>query len=81
LTHLSYANEAERSSDVVTAAWVDTELMESNLVKFQCLKSRDNAPFEDFYSGVLWPSRRIFTTTDVTPQQAQRVGAEIDLDI
>ena len=55
--------------------------MESNLVKFQCLKSRDNAPFKEFYSGVLWPSRRIFTTTDMTPQQAQRVGSEIDLDI
>ncbi len=82
LTHLSYANEAERSSDVVTAGWVDAELMESNLVKFQCLKSRDNAPFEDFYSGVLWPCRRIISVDGVTPQQAQRVGAEIDdLDI
>ncbi len=81
LTHLSYANEAERSSDVVTAGWVDTELREQNLVKFQCLKSRDNAPFNDFYSGVRWPSRRIFTTADMTPQQAQQVGDEIDLDI
>lgn len=79
LTHLSYANEAERSSDIVTAGWVDTELRESNLVKFQCLKSRDNAPFADFYSGVLWPCRRIFTTDDMTMQQAQAAGAEIDL--
>jgi hypothetical protein len=81
LTHLSYANECERSSDIVTAGWVDTELMESNLVKFQCLKSRDNAPFKEFYSGVLWPCRRIFTTADITPQQARKVGDEIDLDL
>jgi hypothetical protein len=79
LTHLSYANEAERSSDIVTAGWVDTELMESNLVKIQCLKSRDNAPFADFYAGVLWPCRRVHTTNDVTPQTAQRVGQDIDL--
>lgn len=79
LTHLSYANEAERSSDIVTAAWVDTELRESNLVKFQCLKSRDNAPFPDFYAGVLWPCRRVVSAEDVTPQQAQKVGRDIDL--
>ena len=81
LTHLSYANEAERSSDVVTAGWVDTELMDSNLVKFQCLKSRDQAPFKDFYSGVLWPCRRIYTTTDVTVAAAKKTGDEIDLGL
>ena len=81
LTHLSYANEAERSSDNVTASWVDTELEESNLVKFQHLKSRDSAKFKDFYAGVLWPARRIYTTHDVTPEQAKRTGDEIDLGI
>ena len=81
LTHLSYANEAERSSDIVTASWVDEELMESNLVKFQCLKSRDNAPFKEFYSGVLWPCRRIYTTQDISSVQARKAGEEIDLEI
>ena len=81
LTHLSYANEAERSSDIVTASYVDAELMESNLVKFQCLKSRDNAPFKEFYSGVLWPCRRVFTTQDISSVQARRAGEEIDLEI
>lgn len=81
LTHLSYANECERSSDIVTAAWVDTELREGNLVKFQCLKSRDNAPFNEFYSGVLWPCRRIYTTTDITPQQAKKIGDDMDVGV
>lgn len=81
LTHLSYANEAERSSDVVTASWVDQELEDSNLVKFQCLKARDNKKFPDFYSGVLWPARRIFTTQDVTPGAAKRAGDDIDLGL
>lgn len=81
LTHLSYANEAERSSDIVTAGWVDDELRESNMVKFQCLKARDHKPFADFYSGVLWPCRRIFTMDAVTPGQARTLGDEIDLDL
>jgi len=75
------SHNCERSSDIVTAGWVDTELRESNLVKFQCLKSRDNAPFADFYSGVLWPCRRIYTTSDVTAQQAKKVGDDIDLGV
>ena len=81
LHHLSYANEAERSSDVVTATWVDDELRASNLVKFQCLKSRDNAPFPDFYSGVHWPCRRVFTTSDITPGAAKKAGDDIDLGV
>lgn len=81
LTHLSYANEAERSSDIVTATYVDTELEESNLVKFQCLKARDHKKPADFYAGVSWPARRIFTTKDVTPESAKKAGAEIDLGI
>ena len=81
LHHLSYANEAERSSDVVTATWIDAELRESNMVKFQCLKTRDCAPFPPFYAGVNWPCRRVFTTHDVTSAVAKRTGEEIDLGL
>lgn len=81
LTHLSYANEAERSSDIVTATWVDVELEDSNLVKFQCLKARDHRKPKDFYAGVNWPARRIFTTHDVTVESAKKTGDEIDLGI
>lgn len=81
LTHLSYANEAERSSDIVTATWVDVELEESNLVKFQCLKARDHKKPKDFYAGVNWPARRVFTTHDVTPETAKKTGDEIDLGL
>jgi len=75
---LSYANEAERSSDIVTASYVDDELRESNLVKLQCLKARDHKPFSSFYAGVLWKCRRIYTTHDVTPDAAQKAGAKVD---
>ena len=81
LDHLSYANEAERSSDIVTAGYVDAELRESNLLKLQCLKARDHKPFDDFYAGVLWKCRRIYTTNDVTPDAAKKAGAKVDANI
>lgn len=64
LTDLSYANEAERSADIITATWVDEVLREKNLVMFQNLKSRDQAPFKPFYARVEWPCRRLFTLVD-----------------
>lgn len=67
LTHLSYANEAERSSDIVTTSYVDSQLRSSNRVLFQCLKSRDQAPFQNFFSRVEWPTRRILTSHEVPP--------------
>lgn len=79
LTHLSYANECERSSDIVTAGYIDEELRGRNLLKLQCLKSRDDSPFADFYAGVVWACRRIHTAHDVTAVGAQKAGEDIDL--
>ena len=81
LTHLSYANECERSSDVVTAAWIDDDLRGRNLLKLQCLKSRDDSPFSDFYAGVVWPCRRILTVNDVPTDRAKKAGDDIDLSL
>lgn len=80
LTHLSYANEAERSSDVVTASWMDEDLQKDCRVQFQCLKSRDQKPFEPFVARVEWPCRRILTCMDplTTPAQADQMGDEVD---
>lgn len=80
LTHLSYANEAERSGDIVTATWIDEDLVEQSRVQFQCLKSRDNKPFDAFISRVEWPCRRILTCYEV-PRSAEenaKLGAEVD---
>jgi len=78
LTHLSYANECERSSDIVTATWVDDELRANNQVRFMCLKSRDDAPFEAFYAHVDWPQRRLSTLKDPNIRDAHKKGNEID---
>lgn len=65
LTHLSYANEVERSSDIVTAGYIDDDLRASNRVLLQCMKSRDQAPFQNFYARVEWHCRRILTSQEV----------------
>lgn len=73
LTHLSYANEAERSADIVTATWIDDALRGIDKAIFQCLKSRDQAPFERVPVRVAFACRRILT--DDTPMS--EVDAEI----
>lgn len=79
VTNLSYANEAERSSDIVTATWVDDDLRKESLVKFQCLKTRDHAPFERFTASVHWETRRLKT---LDPNEhglnVEEVGKSID---
>lgn len=65
LTHLSYANEVERSSDIVTAGYIDNDLRSSNRVLLQCMKSRDQAPFQNFFARVEWGCRRILTSQEV----------------
>jgi len=81
LIHLSYANEAERSADVVTASWLDSDLATANRVQFQCLKSRDQKPFEMLWSRVEWPCRRILTCWDTpTTSGGGQKGQTSDID-
>jgi hypothetical protein len=80
LTSLSYANEAERSADVITATWIDDELRQKNRVQFQCLKTRDQQPFEPFYAQVSWKQRRLYTLHNLTTEEAMTAGEEIDVD-
>lgn len=61
LTHLSYASECERSSDVVTASWLGDEMRQENKFQFQCLKSRDQQPFVPFEAKIEWAQRRLST--------------------
>lgn len=81
LTTLSYANEAERSSDVVTATYIDEELSGNNQILMQCLKSRDNKPFEPMLVGIHWPTQRMTSLNGLTAAEAAGVGASIDTGV
>lgn len=78
LTMLSYANEAERSSDIVTATYIDEVLSKEGRVLMQCLKSRDQKPFDPFFMSILWPCRRLRTLKDPTMHEISKVGNALD---
>ena len=72
LSHLSYSNECERSSDIVTAGYIDNDLRAQNKVLLQCLKSRDQAPFQNHFARVEWHCRRILTSQEVPMMNGKR---------
>ena len=63
------SHNCERSSDIVTATWIDDELRKKGQVSIMCLKSRDQQPFEPFRGAVFWPTRRITTLLDAFVEQ------------
>lgn len=74
------SHNCERSADVVTCSWKDDDLARANRVQFQCLKSRDQSPFEIFQARVEWPTRRLLTCDDVimTGSEKNALGNSID---
>ena len=83
LNNLSYANEAERSADIVTASWTDTALEKENRAMFMSLKARDSAKPTTFFTRVVWPYRRMLTCEDeaaftmVRPEDASFSGISL----
>lgn len=61
LTHLSYANECERSADIVTTSWAHDDVKELGRAIFQCLKARDHQPFDRCPVRVEFNHRRLLT--------------------
>lgn len=56
---LSYANEAERSSDVIIYTYLDPNLRQAQEIKIGNLKNRDNELFKSFKARVVGHARRI----------------------
>jgi replicative DNA helicase len=56
---LSYANEAEKSADVVTTSYLNESLRNECQTKLCNLKNRDNPLFEPFLARVNFATRRI----------------------
>ena len=79
LTSLSYANEAERSADIITSSWCDEDLEKQNRAQFQNLKARDLAKFAIFLARVEWGPRRVLTCADPFP--GQQVGSKEEPEI
>ena len=79
LSHLSYANEAERSADIVTTTYISDVMRKENKIQFQYLKARDDGLAEAFMARVDWPYRRISTIDEVIRIDKQdSVGDQLD---
>lgn len=64
LDGLSYANEAERSADVIIYSYLNSELRENNQNKIGCLKNRSRPLFKQFKAKTNLSSRKIYEAPD-----------------
>jgi len=63
---LSYANEAERSADVIIWSIVSPDMRKNNEIKLGCLKARDHKQFEPFQVRICPESRKISNLIEVS---------------
>jgi replicative DNA helicase len=64
LDALSYANEAERSADVIIYSYLNDELRANNQNKIGCLKNRSRPKFKQFVGKTNLASRKIYEAPD-----------------
>lgn len=56
---ISYANETERSADVVSYTYLNDDLRREGKFYLGCMKNRDNPIFEQMVGKILWASKRM----------------------
>jgi hypothetical protein len=56
---ISYANEIEKSADVITTTYLDDQLRKEGKFKMGNLKNRDNPHFDMMIGKILWRSKRM----------------------
>jgi len=72
---LTYANEVEKTADVITTTYLNDEHRKNGTTKFCNLKNRDNPLFDPFLARVDFPSRRI-RNFDIGEKQNATMTAE-----
>lgn len=76
LRALSYANEAERSADVVTTTYLNEELREQGVTAFDCLKRRDGKFFKPFKAKIDWRTRRLGNLDSIQGSHEKGMSAD-----
>jgi replicative DNA helicase len=56
---IAYANEIERSADVITYTYLNDNLRREGKFFLGCMKNRDNAIFERMVGKIIWQSKRM----------------------
>jgi len=72
---LTYANEVEKTADVITTTYLNEDHRKNGTTKFANIKNRDNPLFEPFLARVDFVSRRI-RNFDISEKQNNTMTAE-----
>lgn len=65
---LTYANEAEKSADIITTTYLNEDHRKNGTTLFCNLKNRDNPLFDPFVASVNFGSRRIYNMGSYNPE-------------
>lgn len=63
ISAISYANEVEKSADVISYTYLNEELRRQGKFYMGCLKNRDGAFFEKMVGKIMWNSKRMRAIT------------------
>ena len=61
LKAFTYANEVEKTGDVITTTYLNKALREQGMTKICNLKNRDNPPVNSFLAAIDFASRRMYS--------------------
>lgn len=72
---INYANEVEKTADIITTTYLNDDHRKNGTTKFSNLKNRDNPIFEPFTAKVDFTCRRI-RALDISEKQNSTMSAE-----
>lgn len=89
----TYANNVEKTADVITTTYINPEMKTQQRTKFTCIKNRDGDTFQPFEAHVNFTCRRILSPqravpegfsadgsmTELSDMDAMRLVSEVDL--
>lgn len=86
---ISYANECEKSADVITYTYLNDELRRAGKFYLGCMKNRDGVIFERMVGKILWTTKRmraletglIDFDNDRLVKAASRISNELGLEM
>jgi replicative DNA helicase len=76
MSALAYANEVEKSADVITTTFLDDEHRRNGTTLFCNLKNRDNPIIEPFLARVEFACRRIYNLDSYQGSDGRGMGVE-----
>ncbi len=85
ISAISYANEVEKSADVISYTYLNDELRRQGKFYMGCMKNRENPIFERMVGKILWQSKRMraieSTLLDMNTDRLKAAVQQISLSV